>query len=200
MPSYPGTPGPEVHPFATIEEHGFAEQLLTFSSHVGTHVDLPSHILPEKFFPDVFSASQFAGSGMVIEVRCAPGELISIEQLMPFCERIRASEFLLLCSGWSGYWGIPGYFEGYPVLSAAAARWLTGFALKGLGVDMISVDETGSVDLPIHNILLQHGMILIENLTGLSSLLHHDFLFCCFPLKIAGAEASPVRAVALFDL
>ena len=45
MPCYPGTPGPQFQPLASIEEQGFAEQLFSLSSHTGTHVDLPSHML-----------------------------------------------------------------------------------------------------------------------------------------------------------
>jgi kynurenine formamidase len=199
MPTYPGTPGPAIQPLASIAEQGYAEQLVTFSTHTGTHVDLPSHIIPDKVLPDVFTVEQFAGSGIALDVRGSTGELISVDMLMPYSALIKECDFLLLCSGWSSYWGTPDYFERYPVLTIDAARWLAGFRLKGLGVDMISVDEADSADFPVHKILLQKGIVLIENLAGLSSLLHENFIFCCFPLKLAAAEASPVRAVALFD-
>jgi kynurenine formamidase len=199
MPTYPGTPGPAIQPIAAIAEQGYAEQLVTFSTHTGTHIDLPSHILPDKMLPDVFTVEQFAGSGIALDVRGSTGGLISVDMLMPYSALIRECEFLLLCSGWSRYWGTSDYFDRYPVLSIEAARWLAGFRLKGLGVDMISVDVADSADFPVHKILLQKGIVLIENLTGLSSLFHQNFMFCCFPLKIAEAEASPVRAVALFN-
>jgi arylformamidase len=197
MPLYPGTPGPEFHSLAAIETHGFSEQLMTISSHAGTHIDLPSHILREGSSLDDFKVERFAGKGVAIDLRGLDGRVITVEELLPFRDSIKASEFLLLCSGWSQYWGSPDYYEGYPVLSADAALWLTGFCLKGLGVDMISVDASPSGDFPVHTLLLQNGIFIIENLVCLPLLLHSQFIFCGFPLKIIGAEASPVRAVAL---
>jgi kynurenine formamidase len=40
-------------------------------------------------------------------------------------------------------------------------------------------------------------MVLIENLVRLEDLPAEGFLFCCFPLKIAGGDGSPVRAVGI---
>ncbi|NTU45035.1 MAG: cyclase family protein [Chlorobiaceae bacterium] len=197
MPVYPGTPEPEFQPLATLDKEGFSEQLITLSSHTGTHIDLPSHILSEMTTPDVFAVEQFAGKGVVMDVRDAAGGVISKELLKPFSALIGSCDFLLLSSGWSDYWGRPDYFKGYPALSVEAAHWLTEFDLKGIGVDMISVDLPDAVDLPVHRRVLGKGIVLIENLTALSSLPDSPFTFCAFPLKIAGAEASPIRAVAL---
>jgi arylformamidase len=199
MPSYPGSPKTQFKQLATIEEQGFVEQLLTMSSHTGTHVDLPSHILLKGSSLDAFSIERFAGKGIVIDVRGRAEGVITVDMLYPYRDLIRESEFLLLCSGWSQYWGSPDYYKGYPVLSSDAAEWLTGFHLKGLGVDMLSVDAIDSVDFPVHLRLLQKGIIIVENLTSITLLLHCPFIFCGFPLNIIGAEASPIRAVALVD-
>jgi arylformamidase len=196
MPCYPGTPQPEIHPIATIARDGFAEHLLSLSSHTGTHVDLPTHMFSDASSLDSFAVNQFAGKGVALDVRSVAGGEISKEMLMPFSSMISECEFLLFCSGWSAYWGSDDYFKGYPVLALDAARWLAGFHLKGIGVDMISVDLADSVDFPVHKILLQNGLVLFENLTALEPLLHSPFIFCGLPIKIAGAEASPTRAVA----
>ena len=197
MPCYPGTPAPLFHSLSSIEEHGFAEQLMTLSSHTGTHVDLPAHILREGSSLDSFSVGSFAGKGYAIDIRGQAGGMITVAALHPFRDRIKECEFLLLCSGWSQYWGATNYYHGYPVLSSDAVEWLTDFDLKGLGVDMVSVDAPDSGDFPVHTCLLQKGILIIENLDGIPLLLHVPFIFCGFPLKIFGAEASPVRAVAL---
>ncbi len=200
MPCYPGTPGPVFQHLYSVAEDGFAEQLLTFSSHTGTHVDFPSHIFKDGASLDAFGIGQFAGKGLVIDVRDALGGIITTEMLRPAFALIMECEFLLLCTGWSGYWGTSRYEEGYPVLSLDAALWLAGFPLKGLGVDTMSVDAPCVLDLPVHTILLHNGMLIIENLAELQSLLQCHFIFCGFPLKLANAEASPLRAVALVDI
>ena len=199
MPCYPGTPGPLFQQLSSIDADGFAEQLLTLSSHTGTHVDLPSHILPSGSSLDAFTVEQFAGNGVAIDLRGLTDGMITVEALHPFRDLIQKSEFLLLCSGWSQYWGSAEYFAGYPLLTSDAALWLSNFPLKGLGVDMISVDAPDSNDFPLHTRLLKKGILIFENLVCPPLLLHSFFIFCGFPLKIVGAEASPVRAVALID-
>ncbi len=199
MPCYPGTPAPRFQPISTIASNGFAEQLLTFSSHTGTHIDLPSHILAGAPSLDAFDISRFAGNGLVLDVRNIHDCLMTLEMLKPFQADITECEFLLLCSGMSNTWGTSAYFEQYPTLSLEAAQWLAGLQLKGVGVDMLSVDAPDATDFPIHKILLQQGLIIVENLANLFPLLHQSFIFCCFPLKISQGDASPVRAVALFD-
>ena len=41
---------------------------------------------------------------------------ITVEQLLPFRERLQRSRSLLLQTGWDRLWGDPGYFTGFPVL------------------------------------------------------------------------------------
>jgi arylformamidase len=200
MPCYPGTPGPVFQSHCSIEEEGFAEQLLTISSHTGTHVDLPSHILKDAPSLDTFGIGRFAGKGVAIDVHGAPGQIISIETLQPALALIRECEFLLLCTGWSRYWNTSDYYKEYPALSSDAAQWLTGFDLKGIGVDTMSVDAPDAQTFPVHTILLQNGTLILENLAQLHLLLLRSFIFCGFPLKLAKAEASPLRAVALVDI
>ncbi len=199
MPCYPGTPQPVFRSLSSIDQHGFAEQQLTISSHTGTHVDLPSHILSAGISLDAVSLDRFTGKGLAVDLRNSTEGTIALEALQGFEAHIKECEVLLLCSGWSQYWGTPDYYTGYPVLSSDAALWLTGFHLKGIGVDMISVDASDSGDFPVHRILLENGILLIENLADLSPLLHSPFVFFGFPLKIAQAEAAPLRAVAFMN-
>jgi arylformamidase len=197
MPVYPGSPAPEFTALTSIGENGFAEQLFTLSSHTGTHVDLPSHMIEGACSLDAFGPDRFYGNGFVIDVSVSNGGIITLDDFVRCEPAIRSSEYLLLSSGWCRYWGKPSYYEGYPVLTAEAARWLCGFGLNGIGVDMISVDAPGDEDYPVHKLLLERGIVIVENLRDLSFLLSRQFIFSCFPLKISGAEAAPVRAVAL---
>ena len=110
---------------------------------------------------------------------------------------LKKSEFILFHTGWSRFWGDDRYFASYPVLSLDLAEWLTGFGLKGIGVDMISVDPVGSVDFRIHTQFFKNNMGIIENLTNLDLLLGKNFYFSCLPLKIEKSDGSPIRAVGV---
>ncbi len=81
---------------------------------------------------------------------------------------------------------------------ALARRWratLAGAGLKGVGLDSPSIDP---LDARIcHDLFAAAGMINVENLANLAALPAGLFDFLVLPLKLAGTEASPVRAVAL---
>jgi len=197
MPVYPGTEPPRIVDACTIAKNGFAEKLLSFFSHTGTHIDAPGHILTGAATLDDLDIAHFIGPGCVLDVSARNRAQIEVGDLESQAERIAAAEFVLLHSGWAKYWGDPEYFVAYPVLTEAAARWLSGFKLKGVGVDMVSLDAVDSTALAIHRTLLVKNIVLVENLANLGALIGKEFVFFCLPLKIADADGSPIRAVAI---
>lgn len=197
MPVYPGTEPPEFLVPCTIAVDGFTEKKLTLYSHTGTHMDAPAHILEGAPTLDHLPAARFVGSAVVLDLSHLGKPEISLADLAPFAPRIAGKEFLILHTGWSDLWGDPAYFEGYPVLSMEAVQWIATLGLKGLGVDMISIDGPDTTEFPVHRIILGAGMVAVENLTALRQVGEAAFTFCCFPLKIEQADGSPVRAIAL---
>lgn len=196
MPVYPGTEPPQLRPANTIETDGFAETLIRMYSHTGTHVDAPAHMLRGAQTLDELDAARFVGPACVIDV--AGRTLVSREVLESHAALVDGCRFVLFHTGWAHYWGQPRYFEGFPVLSGEAARWLTGRGLSGVGVDAISVDPIDGA-FGNHLELFKSGLLLIENLKGLDVLCHRRFQFTCLPLKLTRADGSPVRAAALLD-
>ena len=197
MPLWPGTPAPEFSDLHTVARDGFGERWLQLSSHTGTHLDAPAHLFEGAASLDRLAVEHFIGRGVALDLRDSRDETISLDALLASRERIGRAEFLLLHTGWSRFWGSDGYDRDYPQLSAEAAAWLTGLGLKGIGIDAPSFDEADSEALPVHRCLLGAGLVLIENLTALERIGDGDFLFSALPLPISGAEACPVRAVAI---
>lgn len=197
MTVYPGTEPPVFTPGCSIDEAGFLERQIRFFSHTGTHVDAPAHMLKDSKTLDELAIEQFYGPALLLDCRNLHPPVIELENLEPFGQQIERVDFLLLHTGWSRFWGSEQYFAEFPVLSAAAARWLSSFSLKGLGLDTISADAIDSADYPVHKVLLQKNIVIIENLTNLAELPCNRFDFCCFPLSFIDADGSPVRAVAL---
>lgn len=197
IPVYPGTEPPCLVRANSIEVDGFAEMRLSLHSHTGTHLDAPCHILPGAASLDQLPVDRFFGPGVRVDLRGLAGSVIAVEHLEPWRCRIEQAEFVLLHTGWDAWWGGENYFEGFPALSAEAGQWLAGFALKGVGIDAISIDPMDSPDLPAHRTLLGKNILIVENLTHLEKLETGVFHFACFALKIRGGDGSPVRAVAL---
>lgn len=196
MPVYPGTPRPGVAPANTIAEHGFAERLLTLSSHTGTHMDAPAHLLEGGRALDSYPPARFVGPGCVVDLA---GFGLATSLLHDQEERLRGCAFALLRTGWSRFWGSPEYFRGFPALTIEAASWLASLGLSAVGVDAISVDPVESTDLPVHRVLLGAGVLLIENLTNLEHLPPSGFTVCSLPLPLADADGAPCRAIAVLD-
>ena len=198
MPVFPGSRPVNLITSSTFEEEGYHEIRMDCSTHTGTHIDCGYHLLSNGLNTTTTPVSHFYGKGLVAECRDIPaGGSISKEYLQQMETEILNSDFLLIHTGWSRYWGSEEYFRKFPVLQEEAARYLTSFNLKGIGSDTISFDPVDSGELPVHHLLLSKGLILIENLVNLKSLPKHDFTFSCFPLKIKNGDGSPVRAVGI---
>lgn len=192
MPVFPGTEQPRLQNHCTLQEHGFREKLITMFSHIGTHMDAPSHMLEGQSL-DQLSPYHFVGKVIVIE---AKSYTVTLDELLPYEEDLKQSSFVLLKTHWDKHWGSDQYFHDFPALSPEGATYLTTFNLKGYGVDAISVDHMEDHSFPIHHILLGQGMVLIENLTNLDQVQNGDIL-SVLPLKIQDADGSPIRAVAI---
>lgn len=191
---YPGTPGPAFIPSATIEKDGFAESSVIMTTHTGTHMDAPCHILPGTRSLEQFPLEQFIGKGIVLD--CTQVSSITLDFVQSKQDQIRGAGFILFYTGWQQKWNTSHYFDPFPTLATAAIEWLLQFQPKALGFDTISVDSMTDEALPNHHLLLAKEVLIIENLTNLDRLVDKDFLLYCLPLKIERADASPVRAFA----
>lgn len=199
MPVFPGTRPPTLLPANTIERDGFAETLLSFYSHTGTHMDAPAHILAGGTSLDGFPAGQFWGKGLVFDCTKAGG-LIGMDVLLTAGPALESAEFLLFHTGWSKRWGSPSYFEGFPCIDAAVAEYVVAAGKKGIGLDTISADPVADANLTIHRRLLAGGKtVIVENLANLDQIGFGLFAFFALPLKFVHADGAPVRALALLD-
>ncbi|MCL1975888.1 MAG: cyclase family protein [Firmicutes bacterium] len=197
MPVFPGAAQPELIPAMTFEQYGFVETMLHMMSHTGTHVDAPSHMLKGAPSLDDYSISKFFGLALIIDHPLCAGPKIELKPLQQMSEKIGRAEFVLFNTTHSRKWGAEDYFNHFPLLTPEAAKFLTSFSLKGIGVDAISFDELMSETSPIHHILLSSGLILIENLTNLNGVKGEYCMFAALPLKYKNADGSPVRAIAI---
>ena len=168
---------------------------IDFSLHTGTHMDAPFH---------------FFETGETIDHvpldRCiAPARLVDLREIAAAHEIRRAhlesrlnaplrTHAAVLHTGWSALWGKPGYFTDHPCLGADAAQFLVECAVKLVAVDIPSIDHA---PYPAHQILLRAGIPIVENLTNLDAIGAKTFQLFVVPLKLAGRDASPVRALAI---
>lgn len=194
MPIFPGDAPPRFRLVADYHGAGYRETEVTLTSHTGTHVDAPSHVIPGGKTVSGLAPECFCGSAAVL--RLPPHtEKITVEHFLR-CPGAEAADFLLISSGWETLWGREEYFTGYPLLDEEAARWLSVSHKKGVGLDVMSIDAVASTDLPLHRLVLGGGVVIFENLCRLRELPCGPVQFCAFPLNLNDADGAPVRAVA----
>ena len=198
MPYYPGTDAPIFETANTVKEHGFKETRLNILSHTGTHTDVPAHIFENGKSIEDTDIGQFTGKAFVADVSGVTDK-ITVQHLKPNEQKLQSADFVLLYTNWSKYWGKAEYFNNFPVLDRDAAKYLSKLQLKGIGLDVISIDAGDAEYLEIHEIILGCEMIIIENLKIEADLVGKSFEFFAFPLKIKSGDGSPVRAVALLE-
>lgn len=199
MPVYPGSHPPELKTACTIEEHGYGVKNMLLNSHLGTHMDAPVHMVDTGKTLNQLPVDSFIGRGVLVDVASQNKDIIDIDDLRPFQNMIAQCDFVIIFSGWSRFWGQESYFHGYPTLTQKAAKWLTDYNLKGIGLDTVSIDTDNSQDYLNHKTVLGNTILVIENLSNLGSIPVNQFTFCCFPLNIEEGDGCPVRAVALIQ-
>ncbi len=200
MPLYPGTPPVRITTLHTMEKDGFREKQIVFTTHSGTHVDVPGHIRKDGALLDQLPLEQFYGPCYVLDVHHFKGKEIPAAFLKEHRKAWHKAQFLLFHSAYDRLWGQAAYFENYPVLSQEAAALVAGEKhLKGLGFDTISPDPMNSTSFPIHRTLFKAGYVIIENLTNLRALVGRNFTLILFPLPVEKADGMPVRVVGLID-
>lgn len=196
MPVYPGTPELFLNNVCTHDVNGFAELELKLSSHIGTHVDAPVHIIKGAKTLTDFPPDQFMGTALKIDCQTDNSNLIG--QIESKIELFGKPDFILLYTHWSRFWGSNNYFAKFPLPDKKTFEYIAKLKISGIGIDAISIDRVGSEELVNHKLILEQDSIIIENLANLESIPDRMFDFFCFPLKIENGDGSPVRAVAIY--
>ena len=75
-----------------------------------------------------------------------------------------------------------------------AAMFLTERQVRLVGIDSLSIDAPDDDGLPVHRALARAGIAILECLV-LDDAGPGDYELAALPLALAGADASPVRAV-----
>ena len=184
-PVYPGDPQIKISSAGVFEKDGYSDYIITFGNHNGTHVDAPSHMIANGKTLDQFTPEAFTGRGVLVDVQ--KGFSLDLVQN----SEIQQADIVLFQTGMN--FGRGEYFTKYPAMDEEIARYLVEKKPKMIGIDTCSIDN--SEGFPIHKILLKNEILIIENLTNLSSLQNKKVTVYAFPLKFQ-IDGSPARVVA----
>ncbi len=197
MAQWPGDRQPlAIHRHSDHGPDSHMSSSLEFGCHVGTHVDLALHFRAGEPAADALPPEAFVGRARVIRAGDGAATVALGADLLDGVD-LDGLDFVLFDTGWARHWGTDLYYSRWSWYSDELAGRLAAAGLKGSGLDTPSLDPYAGHRA--HDICAAAGMINIENLAGLDRLPDAPFTLLVLPLKLAGAEASPVRAVALLD-
>ena len=156
--------------------------------HIGTHADAFSHVVPDGATIDQMPLDAYIGRCQVIRVDVARATAIKSDDLT---EPIRTPRVLLA----TGTFANPTRFnEDFAALSVELANALHAAGVRLVGIDTPGVDLFTATELLVHHRLAEHGIASIEGLR-LDHVPPGEYELVALPLRLAGCDASPLRAV-----
>ncbi len=156
--------------------------------HLGAHADAPSHY--GKTAPAIHEREldYYIGPCQVIRVRTEPSAVIRAASIQV---PISAPRVLIA----TGTYPDPESFQtDFAALAPEFVDWMHERGVKLIGVDTPSVDPFDSKDLPAHRRFLANDVAILEGLV-LAEVPEGIYELIALPLKLAGFDASPVRAI-----
>ena len=196
---FPGDPVPALASASTVGVDGYNVLHVAFGTHTGTHIDAPYHVRVHGARVDELPIDRFVVPAVVIDLRGRPRRsAISRRDLAG--TGWRSDGAAVLHTGWSRHRGTPRYFD-HPFLTPGAARFLLDAGVRMIALDTPNPDPTHPVGsaparLPVHGLVADAGGIVVENLTALEKIDFPDPWLSVLPIRIAGADGAPCRAVA----
>jgi len=158
--------------------------------HVGAHADAPSHYSRKGQTIDLRDPRIYIGPAQVIEAKASdPSGRISLKDFD--LEQMTQPRVLFKTLSFPdpNQW-INDFNSFEPELLETLARR----GVKLIGIDTPSVDPWDSKALESHQVLFENDLAVLEGLV-LSEVPAGQYHLIAVPLKIEGADASPVRAL-----
>lgn len=187
---------------------GFQACAMNLSMHTFTHVDTPLHVLPNQITIDQVPLDQLAGPAAILHLKeVRPNQAITEEAVKKAGTHIKPGDIVLLKTGWDLQrdWKTREFWTEAPYVDEKAATWLAGQKIKAVGFDFpqdyyirdIPARHPSVEELTTHHIILRRGIYLIEYLCNLHRIQAERVQLFVLPLKVAGAEGAPARALAI---
>ena len=189
MPVWPGD-SPFIHEPTSIigPDCPVNVSRLSLSTHTGAHTDAPFHYDPNGAAMADVDLHAYLGECRVIHaIGATCVELPHIRgQLNNVPERVL---FRTYESSPTTLWD-----NRFASVSPEVIEALDGAGVRLIGIDTPSLDPELSTAMLAHNAVLKAGMAILESVV-LNEVAAGDYELIALPLKIAGSDASPVRAI-----
>jgi arylformamidase len=167
---------------------------LEMGSHSGTHLDAPSHFIEGGGTVDALDLDILIGECLAAEVEAdaITAEVIDSLNIPDDVQRV-----IFKTRNSQRFTETGDFFRDYVGVTTSGARRLLEMGIKLVGTDYLSAAAYSDIT-QVHCALLDGGVVLLEML-NLKDIRPGRYELVCLPLKLAGADGSPCRAVLIED-
>lgn len=174
--------------------------MISMSLHNGSHADARYHFEDDGWTIEQAQLQTYLGPAIVVDLSHKYGgdsvQQITVNDLDAWAnELMQAPRLLVKTNVWRDSTVFP---KEIPTVSVEVPAWLQRRGVKLLGLDVPSVDQITSKDLRNHHSIAAAGISIVESL-DLSAVDAGHYNFVGLPLKIAGGDGSPIRAILWRD-
>jgi arylformamidase len=159
------------------------------SVHAGTHVDAPFHFVPNGRTIESLPLETFIGPARVCAVE--PRRRITATDVAK--AELQGESRVLFKTRNSNLLKKGVYDPTFAPFSVDGADALVKLGVRLVGLDYLSA-AAADEQVPVHRAFLDHGVILLEGI-DLSDVPAGRYELFCPPVKLAGSDGAPCRAV-----
>jgi len=196
LPVWPGDPQIVLERYRSIgDDSASNDSRLACSVHVGTHVDAPGHFVENGPTVEQLPLDILMGRTWVVEALTV--DTITPE-LLENLDMPSGTTRLVFKTENSRLWENPAhpFKTDFVALNAEAATWIVDHGIRLVGIDYLSIQMFEDPEPLTHRILLKAGVIIVEGL-NLRDVRPGSYRLICLPLKLAGSDGAPCRAVLI---
>jgi arylformamidase len=196
LPTWPGDPGLVLKQIESMDKGAHVNVThLSAAVHLGTHVDAPRHFVNAGSAVDTLPLDILTGPCYVTQlpdgVDAITAEVLERTEIAPDMKRV-------LFGTRNSHWWAKGetkFQTDFVAITEDGAEWLVNRGVRLVGVDYLSVAPYDD-SVPTHVVLLKAGVVVVEGL-NLSQISRGFYHLYCLPLKIAGSDGAPARAILI---
>ena len=191
LPVFPGQPHFQKRSLLSLAKGERANIIeFTLTSHTGTHVDSPNHFIDHMETIDQVPLHKMVGRARLFELKVNEKIDASDIESLP----IEPDSIVLFKTRNSRLWEDKEFRRDYVYLTKEAAELLRDRHVVAVGFDYIIPDQLENLKRPVHHVLFERDIILIEGL-NLSGVPAGDYFLIALPLKIERGDGAPGRAI-----
>lgn len=207
-PSPPAIPPIKLSPFLTIEENDAKVTLIQVTSHTGTHLDTPGHVLKNGLLLTDFRPEDFVfNHPFIVDLRLSDATVVQPIDLEPFVEPGKEADILLFRFGYGPVRrSDPDRFSkkspGFGVESASFLReHFPKMRALGMDVPSLSCIEYLSTTFQAHHVLLsgpRRKFLIIEDMNLDQDLSGLEQIFIA-PLWVEKIDGAPCTIIGVLN-